>query len=409
MISQCVRKISSKQRTRINTAPFLNFARARLLRLHKRMGRTCPFGKLCRSRGGRKKTDRQKPHHSGSAGSSGRRHLVRAESVAVTPRDVYIAATRLVMRCVVVLFAEARELLPRTDPIYNDSYSLQGLREQLDRMAGGRSADTLRHQWSAWPRLLSLFRLIYEGSSHEGLLVRQYGGGLFQPGEAGSTDPILRALALFEHPKNEPSDHAIHHILELLTRAWERVPQGRATKLILSPIDFSDLSTEYIGILYEGLLDFQLRRAEADSPIVFLNLGDQPALPFLQLDAMPADEIAKLFEKFKVADKKGDSGDDEADEAGEENEEESPEEGAEAGDVLPEVVIEEDLIADTGDASQDREQQRQRIHAWARRAAEAAKLVKKPKGKPSPEKQRSLRRRYRQGRQESCAPHHLPG
>src|ERR1019366_750278 len=132
-----------------------------------------------------------------------------------------------------------------------------------------------------------------------------------------------------------------------------------------------------------------LRRAEADSPIVFLNLGDQPALPFLQLDAMPADEIAKLFEKFKVADKKGDSGDDDADDSGEENEEESPEEGTEAGDALPEVVIEDDLIADTGDAAQDREQQRQRIHAWARRAAEAAKLVKKPKGKPSPEKQRA--------------------
>ena len=127
-------------------------------------------------------------------------HL-RAESVAVTPRDVYIAATRLVMRCVVVLFAEARELLPRTDPIYNDSYSLQGLREQLDRMAGGRSADTLRHQWSAWPRLLSLFRLIYEGSSHEGLLVRQYGGGLFQPGEAGSTDPILQSAGTFRTPE----------------------------------------------------------------------------------------------------------------------------------------------------------------------------------------------------------------
>ena len=55
--------------------------------------------------------------------------------------------------------------------------------------------------------------------------------------------------------------------------------------------------------------------------------------------------------------------------------------------TLVEVVIEEDL-ADTGDASQDREQLRQRIHAWARRAAEAAKLVKKPKGKPTPEKQR---------------------
>ena len=49
--------------------------------------------------------------------------------------------------------------------------------------------------------------------------------------------------------------------------------------------------------------------------IVFLNLGDQPALPFMQLDAMPVDEIAKLFEKFKVAEKKGESGDDEAEEA----------------------------------------------------------------------------------------------
>jgi hypothetical protein len=314
-------------------------------------------------------------------------HL-RADSVAVSPRDVYIAATRLIMRCVVVLFAEARELLPRTDPTYNDSYSIQGLRSQLDRMAGGRSAAMLRDQWGAWPRLLSLFRLIYEGSSHEGLLVRQYGGGLFQPGDASSTDPILRALALFEHPKNEPTDHSIHHILELLTRAWERVPQGRATKLILSSIDFSDLSTEYIGILYEGLLDFQLRRA--DSPIVFLNLGDQPALPFMQLDAMPMDEISKLFEKFKVAEKKGEPGDDEADEAEAEDEpeEQSLEETSEDGEALVKAVIEEDL-GDTGDAAQGREQLRQHIHVWCRRAAETAKLVKKPKGKLTPDKHRA--------------------
>jgi hypothetical protein len=172
----------------------------------------------------------------------------------------------------------------------------------------------------------------------------------------------------------------------LLTRAWERVPQGHATKLILSPIDFSDLSTEYIGILYEGLLDFQLRRA--DAPIVFLNLGDQPALPFLQLDAMPVDEIAKLFEKFKVAEKKGESGEDDAEEAEEAPEEHSPEPVSEDGEALAEVVIEEDLT-ETGDASEDREQLRQRIHTWARHAAEAATLVKKPKGKPSPEKQRA--------------------
>jgi hypothetical protein len=315
---------------------------------------------------------------------------LRANSVAVSPRDVYIAATRLVMRCVVILFAEARELLPRTDPVYNDSYSLQGLRGQLDRMAGGRSTDMLRHQCSAWPRLLSLFQLIYEGSSHEGLLIRRYGGSLFQPGEASSTDPILRALALFEHPDNAPSDHSVQNILDLLTRVWERIPQGRSTKLVLSSIDFSDLSTEYIGILYEGLLDFQLRRA--DTPIVFLNLGDQPALPFMQLDAMPPDQVSKLFEKFNVAEKKGESGVDESSEDEDEEVEGEPdgepeEPSNEDEKELVEVVIEEDL-PDTGGSSEDREQLRQRIHTWARSAVETSKLVKKPRGKLTSEKQR---------------------
>jgi hypothetical protein len=309
---------------------------------------------------------------------------VSPEVAAITPRDIYIAATRLVMRCVVVLFAEARGLLPIADPIYNDSYSLQGLRTQLDRMAGGRSRESLRQQVSAWPRLISLFRLIYEGSAHPHLSVRRYGSGLFEPGRVDSSDPILRAMALFEHPKNAPSDHAVHHILELLTRAWERVPQGRTTRVVLSPIDFSDISTEYIGILYEGLLDFQLRRAEA--PILFLNIGDQPALPFSELDRMEPDALAKLFEKFKVVEKSSSDGEeDDSDDADEdeavEAEEVETEVELDAEQIEPDVValVEEDVAS-------GREWQLEQIHAWARRAVEAGKIVKKPKGKnPRPE------------------------
>ncbi len=111
----------------------------------------------------------------------------------VSRRDLYIAATRIVMRCVVILFAEARELLPLTNPRYHDSYGMQGLREQLERRAGGRARERLRHSHGAWPRLLALFRLVYEGSAHEGLPVPKYGGELFRPGAATSTDPILRA------------------------------------------------------------------------------------------------------------------------------------------------------------------------------------------------------------------------
>jgi hypothetical protein len=55
------------------------------------------------------------------------------------------------MRCVVILFAEAHDLLPRDNRIYYDSYSLQGLREQLDRLAGGPSKDRLRHLYASWP------------------------------------------------------------------------------------------------------------------------------------------------------------------------------------------------------------------------------------------------------------------
>jgi hypothetical protein len=238
-------------------------------------------------------------------------HL-RSETIAVSPRDVYIAATRLVMRCVVVLFAEARELLPRTDPVYNDSYSIQGLREQLDR----RSRDSLRNQFSAWPRLLSLFQLIYEGSSHPTLLVRQYGGGLFQPGQAGSTDPVLRALALFEHSQNAPSDHSIHQILELLTRAWERVPPRL-------PFGFLDhkmkTGNALIGCWFDRFQDYPAMAWERDGGdkwtsaikerkekvkaelVLLIRTRRQQAFEFLEKQLTPVgvhDELVNVFERI---------------------------------------------------------------------------------------------------------------
>ncbi|MFI5246762.1 MAG: hypothetical protein ACHQQR_16130, partial [Gemmatimonadales bacterium] len=114
-------------------------------------------------------------------------------------RELYIAATRIVMRCVVILFAEARDLLPRDNAIYHGCYGLQGLREQLARLAGGR-VERLRHSRSAWPRVLALFDLIRRGSTHEALPIPEYGGGLFAPGDRASRDGVLRALAAFEDP-----------------------------------------------------------------------------------------------------------------------------------------------------------------------------------------------------------------
>jgi hypothetical protein len=216
----------------------------------------------------------------------------------VSRRDLYIAATRLVMRCVVVLFAEARDLLPRDNAIYHLSYGIQGLREQLARLAGGR-AERLRHAHSGWPRLLSLFRLIHQGSPHEALPIPRYGGGLFAPGDRASNDSVLRALAAFEDPSNAPTDAAIHEILELLCTSKVKVRQGRSSTWVPAPVDFSDLSSEYIGILYEGLLDFELHRAPDHDAVVFLRLGDEPALPLTRLEEeMAPKRLADLIGKL---------------------------------------------------------------------------------------------------------------
>ena len=49
------------------------------------------------------------------------------------------------------------------------------------------------------------------------------------------------------------------------------------------PVRFDDLTSEYIGILYEGLLDYELCRA-GEHPVVFLGIGDQPAIPLDTLE-----------------------------------------------------------------------------------------------------------------------------
>ena len=92
------------------------------------------------------------------------------------------------MRLVVILFAETRELLPRSEPTYENSYGLQGLFEALQRVAV-RGHSRLSHRFGAWPRVLGLFRVIHEGADHPSLGVPAYGGELFAPGKTDDSRP----------------------------------------------------------------------------------------------------------------------------------------------------------------------------------------------------------------------------
>lgn len=311
------------------------------------------------------------------------------EPTPVTDRDIYHAAVRVVMRLVVTLFAESREgLLPKDNVIFHDSYSLQGLRDQLERVGALRR----KHGYSAYPRIVSLFRLIYEGCSHEALPVPGYGGQLFQPGDFGSADGVRRALAVLEqgcYAREIVDDAKVYEILDLLSRTKIKIRQGRGGTWMPSPVDFSRLDSEYIGILYEGLLDFELRVAGDHNPVIFLAVGNQPALPLSTLEAMDDRALKNLLETLKDTS----SGDEEAEDA-EDDAEESDEQDDAAGseDVAGEeqadtAAAEETDGDDEGDVDDVRQTTRVAAEQWARRAIAAGKLVKKPRGRMTPEKE----------------------
>ena len=227
---------------------------------------------------------------------------LQAHCANVPPADIYRAACRVAMRLVIVLFAESRDLLPRDNALYHGSYGLHGLFERLEREAVRGVA--LAEGLSAWPRVLALFRLVHEGSHFPDLPVPAYGGELFAPASpASGEDGLGQALAVFESACFEGagccSDRDVHSILKLLTRTTVRIRQGRASTTVAAPVDFSDLSSEYIGIVYEGVLDYELKLAPANDPVIFLAVGDQPALPLSRLRAMPNDAIKRLFESLK--------------------------------------------------------------------------------------------------------------
>jgi hypothetical protein len=288
------------------------------------------------------------------------------------------ATVRVVMRLVVCLFAESRGLLPVNDPIYLQSYGVRTLYELLDeatRYEGG--THVLFNRQSAWPRLMALFRLIHGGSDHGSFPLRPYGGALFRPGEASSSDPVSRALHILEH-KVQVGDDSILYLLRKLLRGPLPVLRGRSKTFVEGPVDYTELRTEFIGLIYEGLLDYRLKRTDEQiGPQVFLNIGREPVLPLSRLTEMLATDRTALKNLLTTLKKETvtASASEESEETDEEAETDETE--ADSDSVEEESVIELDAQADERQRPGDYLDSIEAARAWAREAVILAGLARR--------------------------------
>lgn len=162
--------------------------------------------------------------------------------------DVRDAALILLYRLLFLLYAEDRDLLPVSDPRYDD-YALRPLRLDVgQRVTNGDAFSTSAAR--VWSHVSELSRMIDRGDSSVG--IPPYNGGLF----ATSGTPLLTTARV--------PDSVMAPALDALS--YERSTGDRRY------INYRDLSVQQLGSIYERLLEFEIVRDASGALSVRPNL-----------------------------------------------------------------------------------------------------------------------------------------
>ncbi len=176
------------------------------------------------------------------------------EALARDDDHVYGGLLTVLLRLVFLLYAEDRELLPIGDSRYSRHYSVLGLFEQLQD-DHANFPDTMVRRFGAWPRLLALFRIVFEGAQHGPLVLPARRGDLFDPARypflegwpaTGGAPVDTVARASVQVPSVD--DESIYRVLEKLLYLDHQRLSYRA------------LDVEQIGSVYEALMGFHVVR-----------------------------------------------------------------------------------------------------------------------------------------------------
>ncbi len=171
---------------------------------------------------------------------------------------LYKGLLTVLLRLVVLLYAEDRGLMPTDHPVYAEHLSVLALFDRLQRDRGTHP-DSMCRRFGAWGQLLALFRAVFVGAHHGGLRMPPRRGALFDPnrypfiegwGPAGSA-PIAAAERRAEVKVPTVDDETVHRVLERLV-----VFEGQR-------LSYRTLDVEQIGSVYEALMGYHVLRLPA--------------------------------------------------------------------------------------------------------------------------------------------------
>lgn len=151
-------------------------------------------------------------------------------------------------RLLFILYAEAKKLLPVSNPSYRQHYSLETIQDEVYERRGGPPYATDIPM--LWDRLSALSRLINKGD--KGLGIAPYNGGLFDDNQH----------EFFK--KYKIGDRRLAEVIDLLSRSHKDESRKGF-------IDYSSLQIRDLGSIYEGLLENHLE--VAGEPMVAVKKG----------------------------------------------------------------------------------------------------------------------------------------
>ena len=223
----------------------------------------------------------------------------------VSEATLYESALVVMMRLVFLFCAEEKGLLLAGNSLYDKSYAVSTIREELRTQADSYGEEILERRYDAWCRLLALFRGVHNGIDHDLLKLPAYGGDLFDPNRfpflervAHGGNPQDRARPLLEGDERplQVDNRTVLHLLEALQILQTKLPGGKFEPRRLS---FKGLDVEQIGHIYEGLLDHTAVRSDKAVLGLAGTKNKEPELALEEIEAKFAEGIDSFADYLK--------------------------------------------------------------------------------------------------------------